>query len=410
MKRTAEKIVLFLIAAVFILWAVYHIVFYAKGSIDTETVFLETVARSIEGNGLAIRDEQNLKKTGSGRELFLYDDGTKVGLGQPVVEYFSGDVKNRNIQNIRFYEAEISQLESAQNKNLNNFSTATIISRDIREQLADLSIMTSTGGCDELGELRDEISHLVNRREVAIGRCDDYNDRISELQEQVDTLRASVDSQDIQLGTAPVSGYIAKKTDGLETKITPENMLDLSISEMINAIDTPLETNPDGSGKIVTSSKWYFVMEIPTYEAEWIRAGQKAQISFPHILGEVPAKVYDLVLENNADSAILILVSDYISEDIVNIRYEDATIRFTQFSGLRVNTSSIRFEEDADGNTVRGVYVLENYVAKFKPIEPIYEEQSFVLSKYSGAQPGTVGLYDQVITQRNDLFDGKVMQ
>ena len=420
MQRYIEKAVIFVITAVVLAWGIYHVGFYTKETVQTETVFSETVYRTLSGKGIAIRNEEIIPKSSAGAQRFLHDDGTRVGVGQPVIEYYTGDVKNRNIQNIRDYEQEIAMLEEAQNKNLNNFSTAPTISRDIREQLSNLALASARGKCDDLETIRSELTLLVNRRQIATGKAENYQERIGGLKSEVESLKSSSSMENIKQELAPMSGYFAKGKDGFEN-LNPEDMLNMTVDDFDRYINNTEPKNDFECGRIVKDSKWYFAVNMPQHEIEWVKRGQTATLSFNHLNHKVPVKVSALVIENNNPMATVVFISDYLSEEVVNVRQANVTVSFAQFTGLKINSYAIRFQKDENGQMmkdengelIRGVYVLDNYVATFKTLDPTYEEASFVLSKIS--HDGTnkenqVELFDQVIVQGSDIYDGKIIQ
>lgn len=413
MKQLASRALILLVAVVLLAWLGYHLLNYNNEIVKTETVFKETVSRSLSGRGIAVRSEQPLSKVGTGSEKFLYPDGTKVGLGQTVVEYYTGKAENRNVQNLTAYEKEVLTLQDAQNKNINNFSTAGIISRDIREQLALIAVASSTGRCSDLDKIKSQLTELVNRRAVAIGNTDNYESRIDFLESKIETLASSGGLDNLSQGNSPASGFFAKYCDGFESKLDLTKAKSFSIDDYLALLSESESTVSKAStGKIITNQDWLFAIAVPTNDIEWVRVGQMVDLSFNHIPKPIPANVHEILIENNKEQAVVVFSSDYISEDVVNLRYADVKVLFSQFSGLRINSSSFRFETDPQGQSVMGVYVLENHKAVFKKVDPIYEEEGFALSKtfYSDLESeGCVKLYDNVIIQ-GDVYDGKVIQ
>lgn len=414
MRKILEKLFVVLLALTIVIWGGYHVFRLTQEKLVTETVFQSTVPRSLSGRGIAIREEELLQQKGSGVPRYIYRDATRVGIGQPVIEYYPAHTDTDNIQRIQELDDKIAALETAQNKSLNNYSSAPGISRDMREQFALLTQASTTGQCNELGDIRDEIGLLVNRREIAINKSDNFQPQIDLLKEERNELQKSVNLGNIQTVSAPVSGYFAKNSDGFESRLTPDSIEDLSIEEYQKLVETELDREQiSDTSRMVTSSKWQFAVCVPSYQTEWLQLGQKANLTIDGSIQKVPARVSDILVENNNDTAVVIFYSDVITEDILNLRIADVTISFSQFTGLRINSSSIHFRTNPDGSRDRGVYVLESYVVKFKKIEPIYEEPSFILSKMNyadSADKDTVRLFDQVIVQGNDLYEGKIIQ
>lgn len=414
MGKVFERVIVFIVAAIFLVWGGYHIVRYTNESIEFETVFQETIPRSLTGRGVAIRDEIPLGSSGEGTPHFLYKDGTKIGIGQPVAEFYTGSVKNRNIQSIRDIEDDINMLEKAQNKNVNNYSSAPIISRDIREQLALLNQMSSTGKCSDLPTIEKEIENLINRRHIATGKGENFNNRITELKAQLVELKSESDLSSIKTSVAPQSGFFAKNNDGLETALTTDKIDYLGVNDYLTLIEQDLAETHNQNGRLVINSKWYFAVCVPKHQTEWVREGQTAKMNFSQFTEPVSTTVYKVLTENNNNMAVIILTSDLISEDTLNIRMSDVTLSFSNFTGLKINSSNIRFRENDMGETERGVFVLENHVVTFKTVDVIYEESSFVISRMNYADSQNkkdVRLFDQIIVRGgNDIYDGKIIQ
>lgn len=74
-----------------------------------------------------------------------------------------------------------------------------------------------------------------------------------------------------------------------------------------------------------------------------------------------------------------------------------------EYSGLVVNTEAVRIVDD-----VKGVYVDNGYMIKFKPIEVIYTGDGYMLCKVSEDKSGLV-LYDEVVIGGRNLYDGKIV-
>ena len=117
-----------LIASLLVLFLFCYVGFQASRYFDapvkTETVYSYTVSQTISAEGLVFRDEMVLTETGSGIQSCLYDDGERVLVGQPVVEYLSSAAGGGNRSRLRQTEWEISMLEEAQNTSLSHFFNA----------------------------------------------------------------------------------------------------------------------------------------------------------------------------------------------------------------------------------------------------------------------------------------------
>ncbi len=400
-----------LIASLLVLFLFCYVGFQASRYFDapvkTETVYSYTVSQTISAEGLVFRDEMVLTETGSGIQSCLYDDGERVLVGQPVVEYLSSAAGGGNRSRLRQTEWEISMLEEAQNTSLSHFFNAEALGRDIKQQLGYLVEMSASRRFDAVETLRPTLVSLLNKRQIATGKERSFQRRIDSLTRELESLR-STSGQDVNMVVkAPVSGYFAKSIDGLESLLPLEIARTADLEEMLELLDNPpVRRTQPGSGRIVTSQNWYVAAKVEKYDVQWVREGQTLTLQFENTPG-FPATVSRVLTSNERDEAVLVLHCNYVDDDTINLRQAPVKLMFSQYTGLRVDTAFLRFH-----NGERGVYVLENNVVRFKKLDPIYEEAGFLLS----AQPvdpydsTTLRQYDQIITKGTDLEDGKIIE
>ncbi|MFV0401019.1 MAG: HlyD family efflux transporter periplasmic adaptor subunit [Oscillospiraceae bacterium] len=420
MKRIVEIVLISGVALVVLLVGGFNLYRYFSNPIQVEAVIEYSVPSRRIGRGIAIRQEQTIPRTGSGTIGYIYSDGAKVSVDSPVVEYYSTAVNDQNLRRMREIETEIAMLEEAQNKSTSTFANMDVINRDIRDRLGALGAMGSTGRCDTLQTTRDELILLMNKRQVAIGKDDSFTSRISELNAEYASLTSSAGAEQIQLEYTPSSGYFSRNVDSFTGNISPDDLDDLTVSDYLQYINQEPRNLENYAGKIVTNQRWYFAAAMPVYDTDGFYVGQSLYLTFDQVEDTIPAKVWDIVAENNNDTAVVVFRSDVISEDIVNLRTSDVTVSFllSQHTGIRISSSSLRFQNnEATGEMEMGVFVLENRVVRFKKVDPVYTEQGFILSRTvypnsgKAEDEGYVCLFDQVIVQGgNELYDGKIVR
>lgn len=406
--RFMEKIVVSMLALLLFFYVGMQISRTFGASVKTETVYSYTISQSISGTGIIFRDEQTLPETGSGVMSCLYDDGDRVLVGKPVVEYLSSTEVGINRNRLRETEWEIAMLEEAQNTSLSHFSNADALGRDIKQQMTRLVHISAAGQYDEVQTLRPNLVSLLNKRQIATGKEQGFDTRISQLTAERDRLTSSQGRDVNQVIKAPLSGYYAKPMDGLETSLTRDIALKGSLDELLSLLESPPQPAPSvrGSGRIVTNQNWYLAIQADKYDTQWVRPGQALYLVFDGVPGKVPAQVERVLTSNERDEAVLVVHCNHIASDTISLRVEGVRLEFSSYSGLRVDSSYIRFQGDEPG-----VYVLENNVVKFKKLNPIYEEPGFLLSEPPPDLYDATYLrqYEQIITKGKELSDGKIV-
>lgn len=410
MNRLIEKAVAALMGVFLLVMVAYQVYIGVYASVKTETVFDYTVSRAIPVEGFAIRSETVIGGEFAGIENCIYDDGTWVSVGENVAEFYSSAQSDRNLRRARELESEIRMLEEAQDASINNFSTTEILNRDIKEQLGYLAMISSAGRFGNAPEIRGNLASLINKKQIATGKAVDYSDRISMLKNEYENLDLSESGDKIMLAQAPVSGYFSKTVDGYETELSPDILKSYEAADYFALFDGLAISAPTKTvGKIVTNPQWQFAAYAPKENLEFVRQGQEVTLSFEHISKKIPAVVQKVLQEKDDGRAIMVLSCDQVSGELLTVRRTQAVINFSQYTGLRVNMKDVRFKDNA-----RGVYVLDldNNTVRFKEIDPIYEEQSFVLSKMippDKKDSNYIKLFDQIITKGN-VHDGKIIQ
>ncbi|MCL2057208.1 MAG: hypothetical protein FWH02_08345 [Oscillospiraceae bacterium] len=393
-----------------VLWAGYHIWGAYFNPLEVETVFEYTKSYTVQAHGIAVRYETVIEDAASGIENYLYEDGTRVTVGQYVAEFYESAGSGRSVKRMREIQAEIAMLLSAQDKNTNNFANTEILNRDIRDQIGQLSIMSGMGQLGGAHEVRDSLTSLLNRRRVATGKEDGFEGRIAVLRAELESLERAAPVGAVVAATAPSSGYFVRTVDGYERYLSPATVAGYSISDYTKLIRTAINP-PDThfAGKIVTNHNWYFAVAMRLENAEGMVQGRAVTLVFASTGESVPAVIRQVLTERDNPDAVVIFHSEHVSGGTVNFRLEDVTIHVEEISGLRVNAQSLHY---VDG--VRGVFVVEDSIIRFKQVNPIYEEAGFVLTERNVVEtpdfrPGEVRLYHQVITRGTDLYDGRAL-
>ena len=412
MRFLPEKIIFTLIGLVLLGWVGYHVVSSYYRPLDTETVFEYSVSDTFVASGIAVREERVIEETVSGIENYLYADAERVTIGAPIAEFYSSRGSDRNIKRMREIRDEIDMLRLTQDKNANNFANADSLNRDIREQLGRLTSMAGADSYGQSGEIRIHLRELLNRRQIATGKAENYAERIAALEQEYQALEQATSGADVITVRTPVSGYFVKSVDGYERTLSPRLVQDYKQEDYLELLAAPRNNYPVGFvGKMVTSHNWLFILSVPKENIENFKQGQKVELEFPEIGAKTPATIDEILRENSSDETVMVFRCSFFSEQLAGIRYEEVRVLSTPRTGLRINTAAIRYIGD-----VMGVYVVEDNVLRFKEVNSFYDGVGFVLAdmnikdvaKYQDMED-QVRLYHQIVTKGTDLYDGKVV-
>ena len=76
------------------------------------------------------------------------------------------------------------------------------------------------------------------------------------------------------------------------------------------------------------------------------------------------------------------------------------------YKGLKVPREALRVSEDGEN----GVYCLIDSQVKFKPVDIIFEKDSYYISEYDSADTKSLLLYDEIVISAKNLENRKIVK
>ena len=213
---------------------------------------------------------------------------------------------------------------------------------------------------------------------------------------------------------SPASGYFSDIVDGLEGELTQERLDALTVEDIKELEKSYAETTENSEkqlGKIIQDFRWYFAMVVPVDELENVEVGDSLNLRFSQVEDDIPVTVYDIHKEKGTDEAVLIVSGMEITPELVTMRRQEAELIFNTYTGIQVPKSAVKINTDADGNQQQGVYILAGNMSRFKPIDILYEADTYYVVK-QGTSSEDTGLVagDNIIVKARGLEDSKVIK
>ena len=261
----------------------------------------------------------------------------------------------------------------------------------------------------------NNLRSAVLKRSFAYSGTDSLDAAITQLQSQISALTASAGSGTTRI-TAPESGLFSSLVDGYETVLTPESLETMTPADYRTI--TPQQ--PSGScGKMVYGTQWYFVTLMATEDMGKMAEGDTVTLRFQNGLDrDLTMTVHSISEEDRGQKLVILSSENYLGLTTL-LRHQNAQIIFDSYTGLRVPRSAVRIltetitDEDGTELTEKttGVYCLWGSAARFKPVDIVWQEESYILvTPAEGASSTrTLRAGDEAITAAADLFDGKVI-
>lgn len=393
---------LFLVA--FVAFQAYR---YISSRYETETVYHYVVSETARVSGIVLREEGVLDtRIESGIADYVVADGTKVSKDMVIAEVYQNEEDAAIIRKIRSLNAQQKLLAKVQNPSISSFSHTEALNKQIFSEIGGIAGLVHSGDLGALESRSENLLIYMNSRQIATGKREDFQSVIAQLKDQEDYYLSRIESTPRQI-VAPHPGYFIRTVDGFENCYDLRSLSKLRPDTLSEILMRPVKKDPTRVGKLMTNHNWYFAALVSIEEETSFRQGRNVTLDF-HVAGLEPVSATIVYVNEDKDleQAAVIFRSDYINEDIVNLRNAQVDVNFKSISGLRVSDAALRFE-----GLQQGVYVVQGEAMVFRPVEVVYEGTGFVLidavAPADQRYDQSLKLFDQVIVGGRSLYGGK---
>jgi hypothetical protein len=351
---------------------------------------------------VAIRDEQVLTSSQQGVFDYLCDDGEVILKNTTIANVYhtSEDLALQNFCNR--CDEEIEVLQTAQAVAGQLLLTDSITS-EINEAAGAIVDSVSHKNLDSLQAQRKRLQLLLSKKLVASGKQSDFSERIRELRAEKAEAQAQLSQAPASI-TSGLSGYFCSITDGYETLLPgdPSEMTAQDIRGMLDGTTKAL-TYSNAVGKVQKDFRWNLVLLADKDHADSFVVGASVTLNFGvSDATAIPATVSDVREEDG--ETIVTLRCEYLNQYLIRVRVASIDVQFKSYTGLRIHKDAIRYIGQTEG-----VYVKSGNSVTFKPIERIYEDETYVLCSDSSNLENGLEQFDEVIVKGTDLYDGKIL-
>lgn len=427
--RTLGAVVLAFLVLLYVGYQAYQA---THQSIRTETAMYGEVSDVLQAQGFILRNETVIDESYSGVLSYRVADGSRISRGGVIADIFSNESDAASQRELDQLDQEIENLQSLSQTANFYVANPSMLGDQIYSALEGISQLVNENDFSGLNTQKGELQNALIRRQLITGEesAEDYSQRISQLQSQRDTLASQTGSATGSI-LAPEAGYFISTVDGLE------NVMDISQVESITVAQAEelLEQQPssiDAVGKICQDFNWYAVCVFDEDDMVRFEGVEDVYLDIPFASTEqIPAKVLARNSDGESGKTAVVFQCSTMDADIAAVRNEAIQVTVNTYSGVLVNERAIRFADveytttDEDGNTVtqvqenvKGVYVLYGGQLEFVQVftdqtvngyaicrtDLTEEEQSMLVTD------STIQLYDQVVVEGTDLYDGKIVR
>ena len=428
--RTAGALILALLVLIYVGYQAYMA---THRTIQTETAMYGEVSDVIQSQGFVVRNETVVPGNSSGVLSYRLSDGARVASGGVIADVFSSESDASAQREIEQLDREIRNLQALAGPSDYVVANPSMLGDQIYSAMEEIAKGVNENDYSQLATWREDLLNALTRRQLVTGEesAEDFSQRISQLESQRSALEAQAGDA---VGTieAPSAGYFISSVDGLEDAVNVEDVEDLTVSQVENLLSLEPSPNTTAAGKICEDFNWYVACIFNEDDMVHLEGVESVSLDIPFASTEkipatVAAKNYD---EETGDTAVIFRCS-YMDSDIAAVRNEAVQVTVATYSGVLVNERALRFEDveytttDENGNTVtqvqenvRGVYVLYGGQLEFVQVFTDHSVNGYAICKTDLSSEeqeqlvtkSTIQLYDQIVVEGTDLYDGKIVE
>ncbi len=396
------KWLLFVPLGLLALYVTVQLVAVLDNRYETETAIQDTLADSVELDGVLLFAQQPVD--GEGSLGYLVEEGERVSAGTAVAEIYTSSEQASLRNQLTVLQNRIALLEKSE-------SVGTDIGVLLnQEQNAENDLLEALDRKDyeNLNSRQESYLLAANKLQVTTGRVANFDTQLAELNAQAESLTQ-------QLGTpqtilAPVGGYFVQAQEARMLTVEADALNNASPAELREMLDQGADESLEGkAGKIVTSYQWDFYGVCSKEEGERIsqkveQGGSKIQISFPgRAETALPATIQEVMQDEDGGLAKIVVHCEYISAQILALGQQTARLDLNSYTGLRISKDAVHIVND-----VNGVYVRSGQLIEFRPIVKLYENENYILVPNGGNKESKLKLYDEVVVRGRGLRDGRL--
>jgi hypothetical protein len=404
MNNVVKRLITVLISLFLISYVAYQAYLALYNPLRTVRAESSTVRDFISADAFVVHDETLIQaSTGSGVIDYTRADGESVAVGGVVANVYATVQVAENHNKLQGINDRIARLKQAGTYDGTTQVDLSALDEEIDGKFLSLADAASSSGLDKLDDTEPNLIDLLNKKQLATGEVNNFDAEIASLQQQASVLSPKSVSGVINI-VSPVSGCFVSTIDGFEGMYDISKILDIKTSDIQRLMAAKTEVKSGTIGKVISEYQWYVTCVLSSDDALKLKVGN--QISVQFLLSsesEVPVTV--MAINKSGDSCAVVLQCDYMTGKLAVMRRQSIQIVTRDITGIKIANDYIHIV-----NGQKGVFVLEGNTVGFRNIVLVYSGNGYTMSGIDSSDSKRLQVYDSVIENGDDLYDGKVIK
>lgn len=399
--------VIILVLSLFVLIFFVGQVFFAGGEkVVTETAFTYSMTEDVPFEGVFLRNETVVYSSGGGVLDYEHSDGSKVGKSSVIARRYRSEADIERRREIEKINEQIAVLTEAQRLAGTDNNQLETISSQINERHSLILESLIDGNYAAAQDQETAILGVLSKREISRGDVASYEAKISSLRSRVSELEAmlSGDVEDIYAGGA---GYFVSGVDGYEGRLSFDDADSITADRIDEILDKPkLSTDSAAVGKLIADYRWRVAAVIDSELLFGCYEGGEVTLRVRSDPTPIKAEIVSITDTGRGDgTAVYVFECATLTSSVASGRTAQFKYIVNSYGGLRVSRSAIRYNDQQE----RGVFIVQGGKLVFRKIDVEYWGEDYIICAQV-PDDGYLKLYDKIVTEGKDLYEGKVVE
>lgn len=382
-----------------LLLGIYSFFDQVFGGVKKQIAVSGSIEDLIKTEGFIMRDELVIADNSGAVIDSMVADAERVSKGQQVASSYSSSVNSDVKAELKSLNERIMNLEksASQNKILGNDSVKS--EALVKSKINEIIKYAHLGQALHLSEIKSELETVIDKK-----LSDDKSESVLEtLKNRKKELEEGITGEKNAI-YAPESGMYFSFLDGGEKVLLPDKIPGMTVKDFKNINKSAFEQKSYTGAKIAKDFKWYYVTVVDAKKALAMKEGAKVKLRFTEN-GDKEAEgvIYYISEEENSKNVVAFEVSTF-SEYAYSNRFIDADIILSRATGLKFLKDAVHVED-----SVTGVYVVDDSIAKFRQVEILGSDDKYVVVKGNITEYKSVALYDEIVV-KGDVENNKIVK
>ena len=217
----------------------YH---FVDTSYETETAIRATADESKYFEGVYVRDENVLSYSGTGAVSYQVPDGGKIAVNDVIAEVYPDESAIEKEQQIKVLQDKLNVLERISNPGTLEQAQPADLSRQISQYYEKIVQSRNSGDLTELSSAQQQFVESYSTYQIVISKGEvSFAQEISDLTAQIQALQSEQETP-VDTVKSDSSAYFVSHVDGLESKLSIENLANITPEQIQEMLDLDLST------------------------------------------------------------------------------------------------------------------------------------------------------------------------